>query len=172
MSIGNRIKIIRKRKGLTQQELAEGLGVSRASANSLERAEDSITVGRLKRVCKVLDCSLNDLIVEDNAKLEVGQILPMGVAVDDVTPIPGELSKFYQGLIEIIHERNKSYFTNKTTDLVSKAHIKSIEVKKAQLDKLPQPKKPEEVAEYCMDYTIDFTKVFKETLLELMNDAY
>ncbi len=65
MSLGNNIAHYRKRQGLTQEQLAEIVGVSFQSVSSWERDETLPDTGRLKALSRALSCSLDALFCED-----------------------------------------------------------------------------------------------------------
>ena len=54
MTIGNRIKELRERRGFTQNRLAEWAGVSQTHLRRVELGEADITVGHLALICDTL----------------------------------------------------------------------------------------------------------------------
>jgi DNA-binding XRE family transcriptional regulator len=54
-SIADRIKILRKQKGLTQCELARKLGVSQQMVSRIERGRENISLLTLKNIVGALD---------------------------------------------------------------------------------------------------------------------
>lgn len=58
MVIGNRLKNLRERSGLTQNALAEAAGVSQTHLRRVELGNADITVGHLQLVCDALGVSL------------------------------------------------------------------------------------------------------------------
>ena len=67
MSFGEKIIAARKKKGLTQEKLAERLNVSFQAISTWERGENLPDTGHLLELSKILGCSLDDLFSE-NAK--------------------------------------------------------------------------------------------------------
>ena len=63
-AIGERIKALRARRGLTLETLAEKAGVSRAMLSRIERGESNPTAQLLGRVCAGLDVTLSALFAE------------------------------------------------------------------------------------------------------------
>lgn len=63
----NRIKKIRKEKGLTQQELAKRLNVSRAAVSNFE-VSDNVTTATLERIAAALGCYVHELIETEETK--------------------------------------------------------------------------------------------------------
>ncbi|NPV89469.1 MAG: helix-turn-helix transcriptional regulator [Firmicutes bacterium] len=51
MSIGERVKIIRKRMKLTQEEFAEALGVDHSHISRIEKSKGKISESLLKHIC-------------------------------------------------------------------------------------------------------------------------
>jgi transcriptional regulator with XRE-family HTH domain len=60
--VGERIKKLRKTKGLTQDELAERTGLNRVHLYRLESGKQSMTLRTLKLIADTLDVRVRDLI--------------------------------------------------------------------------------------------------------------
>lgn len=60
--VSQRLGLIRNKKGLTQQELAEKLGFSRDTITKWENGERQIKATDLAKICEALDCSADYLI--------------------------------------------------------------------------------------------------------------
>ncbi len=58
----NHIKKVRKRKGLTQVQLAKKLGISQGRVSEIEHLDYRPTIKTYRRVAKALGCELKDLI--------------------------------------------------------------------------------------------------------------
>lgn len=67
----NKLAEIRKKRGLTQEELAKRVGVSRIHIGKIERGDLTGSVKLLARIAKELDCGMDDIffIHNDNSKL-------------------------------------------------------------------------------------------------------
>ncbi|MBE5817268.1 MAG: helix-turn-helix transcriptional regulator [Clostridiales bacterium] len=63
--MNEKMKQARLNKGLSQTELAKIIGVSRQTINMIENNDYNPTVGLCLKICKALDCTLNDLFWED-----------------------------------------------------------------------------------------------------------
>lgn len=72
-NLGKRIRQERRRNKLTQEELAESIGMTKAVFGSVERGERTITVERLVRVANRLgvtvDYLLSDSITDENSRV-------------------------------------------------------------------------------------------------------
>lgn len=55
------LKEIRKSRGLTQDELAEKLGVTKQIVSNWEREITPVTLGSAREIAKVLNCTLDEL---------------------------------------------------------------------------------------------------------------
>lgn len=60
------IKAARACKDMTQQELAEAVGVSRQTVNAIEKGEYNPTIRLCRAICRVLDRTLDELFWEDD----------------------------------------------------------------------------------------------------------
>ena len=61
------MKDARTRAGLSQQELADKLGVSRQTINAIEKGDYNPTIKLCIGICRVLGLTLNDLFWEEDA---------------------------------------------------------------------------------------------------------
>ena len=59
------MKEARAKTGLSQQELAEKLGVSRQTINAIEKGDYNPTIRLCIGICRVLGLTLNDLFWEE-----------------------------------------------------------------------------------------------------------
>lgn len=60
--LGEAIRVERKKAGLSQEELAEKVNLTRNYVGSIERAERKITLETLAKIAKVFKCRIRDLI--------------------------------------------------------------------------------------------------------------
>lgn len=66
MNVGKRIKALRKTRGLTQEQLAERLGVQRATISNYEIGRRSPHLKELEKIASVLGVSLDYFGVDTN----------------------------------------------------------------------------------------------------------
>ena len=59
--LGRQIKYYRTTKGVSQQKLANTLGIHRTYISSIERGERNVTVVTVQSICKALDISMSTL---------------------------------------------------------------------------------------------------------------
>ena len=64
------IKVARAEKDMTQKALAEAVGVSRQTMNAIEKGEYNPTIRLCRKICRILDRSLDDLFWEDEENEE------------------------------------------------------------------------------------------------------
>lgn len=70
--IGNKIKELRKNKGLTQEDLAKKIGVSLISIQRWENNQYSPSFNDLYKILKILNASLHDIMsIEDKKKCQI-----------------------------------------------------------------------------------------------------
>lgn len=63
--LGLKIKELRKRKGFTQEELAELIQMEQNSISVMESGRNFPTLGTLEKIAKVLDVNLSDFFDYD-----------------------------------------------------------------------------------------------------------
>ena len=61
-----KLKAARAGHDLSQQELAELVGVSRQTINAIEKGEYNPTIKLCRTICRALGTTLNDLFWEEN----------------------------------------------------------------------------------------------------------
>ena len=59
------MKQARTKEGLSQQELADRLGISRQTVNAIEKGDYNPTIRLCIGICRVLGLTLNDLFWEE-----------------------------------------------------------------------------------------------------------
>ena len=65
MKFGENLKIIRKNKKMSQEQLAEKVNVSRQSVSKWENGEAYPEMNNILELCKIFNCKINDLIHND-----------------------------------------------------------------------------------------------------------
>ena len=65
MEIGNKISELRKKNGLSQEELAEKVGVARQTISKWELGETSPDISQSKKLSKIFNISLDELTDND-----------------------------------------------------------------------------------------------------------
>ena len=83
MKFGDKLIILRKKNGLSQEELAEKLGVSRQSVSKWESNNTYPETDKIVQICNLFECSMDDLIN------------------DKVTDVEGSLRKNKNNLNEV-----------------------------------------------------------------------
>lgn len=61
---GNKVREIRKEKGLSQEELSFKAELHRTYIGMIERAEKNITLTNIEKIAKALDVKVKDLVDE------------------------------------------------------------------------------------------------------------
>lgn len=62
LSLGTKIREIRKAKGISQEQLALLTGIDRSYLGRIERGEVSVTVEKLDQIAKMLGINIKDLL--------------------------------------------------------------------------------------------------------------
>jgi transcriptional regulator with XRE-family HTH domain len=88
-SIGNQIKDLRKRMRLSQEELAEQLGLSRASVVNIEKGRQHPSVHMLVDIAKIFKVPVTDFLSD--------QLLDASFHTERITRIKREIPKYTKG---------------------------------------------------------------------------
>ncbi len=59
------LKDIRVRKGLTQADIAQALGISQGSVSNIEKHTQAVSLTRLAELAGVLNCNIYELLPAD-----------------------------------------------------------------------------------------------------------
>ena len=62
-----KLKAARAARDLSQQQLAESVGVSRQTINAIEKGDYNPTIRLCLAICRALGCTLDELFWEDEA---------------------------------------------------------------------------------------------------------
>ena len=63
--MNNTLRVQRAIHQMTQQQLAEAVGVSRQTINAIEKGEYNPTINLCRSICKILGKTLDDLFWEE-----------------------------------------------------------------------------------------------------------
>ena len=63
ISFGERVREIRKEKGLSQEELAHKADLHRTYIGMIERAEKNITLLNIEKIANALEVNINELMI-------------------------------------------------------------------------------------------------------------
>jgi transcriptional regulator with XRE-family HTH domain len=63
--LSEKIRLIRLSKNLSQQNIADELGITVSAYSNMERGVTEITIQRLKKIAQILQVNINDLITDN-----------------------------------------------------------------------------------------------------------
>lgn len=64
--IGENFRVLRSKKGLSQEAIAEMTGISKSSVSRIERGEQNISADQIDSLVKALECTNEDLVNDHN----------------------------------------------------------------------------------------------------------
>jgi len=64
VAFGEKVRQIRKEKGLSQEALADLAGIDRSYMGHIERGDQNITLTKIFQIAKALETSLHNLICD------------------------------------------------------------------------------------------------------------
>lgn len=80
MKFGDNLRNLRKSKKISQERLAEKVGVSRQSVSKWERGEAYPEMNNILSLCEIFHCKINDLVHEDLIDIDsLGEEVKMSV---------------------------------------------------------------------------------------------
>lgn len=126
MSIGNRIQKLRLRNGMTQEQLAENLGVSRQSVSKWEMDQATPDVEKVVLLSKLFSIGTNEILLED---ADIKKLRPQEMHLGSIYLIVRDFEKsirFYEQFLSMtVSTRNcgnrfaEFFFDNKCLALMN-----------------------------------------------------
>jgi transcriptional regulator with XRE-family HTH domain len=101
-SVGERIRTIRKAKGLTQQQLAELSGLDDAYIGSVERGERNFSIDTLEKVLTALNVSISELMFSKEHMTKDETIRQE--AIDEFVALTSGLSEEQIGILRRVNK--------------------------------------------------------------------
>jgi transcriptional regulator with XRE-family HTH domain len=71
VKLGERIRKVRLLKGLSQQNMADELGITVASFSNIERGTTNINVDRLFKISQLLDFNASELLYDESVNTTI-----------------------------------------------------------------------------------------------------
>lgn len=121
MRIGTNIKKLRELKGLSQENIADELGMSVTGYGRIERNEVDVNMEKLGKISEVLGIKIEDIIsFDDRVILSIGGQQTIGQNNSPVfnTNVPDKLLELYEDKIKLMEE--KMAWMQKEIDRLSK----------------------------------------------------
>lgn len=120
LNIGENIKNLRKKSGLSQSGLAELLGVSRSAVSSWEINRNEPNIGDIEKMASIFQCLKTDIIGKDNIDYLIVNNKEEKLFVEMYRALPPDvkaiclreltyyytITKTYDGVPEIVPLRN------------------------------------------------------------------
>lgn len=100
ISLGKRIRAARKRKGFTQEKLAEACDLSTAHIGHAERGTRALSIESLAAISMALDISVDYLLLGTSGKGDVN----LSSILNAVKKAPGEKKDRFYSVVKIIAE--------------------------------------------------------------------
>jgi transcriptional regulator with XRE-family HTH domain len=103
--LGQRIAQFRKAQGLTQQQLAEVLGISQQTMAHYEVGRLRIAVAMLPPLTKALGITIEELLEEEKPKATKGKRGPTSVLerqIEQISHLPRAKQKFVMEMLEAV----------------------------------------------------------------------
>lgn len=122
MFLGNNLKILRKRKELTQDQAAESIGISRTKLNAYENAHSEPTLESMLLLSSYYKVNLDTLLKVDLSKLSDKQLEELETGHDayisgsKLRVLASTVDQDNNENIELVHLKAKAGYTNGYND--------------------------------------------------------
>lgn len=100
--IGQRLAALRKAKGLSQEDLAKLIGISRPSLAQMEQGNRGMDVLELVKICETLQCTMYALLGQGTEEIPILAPLPASAAMPSIRLTAFHWEKFQQVLLYIL----------------------------------------------------------------------
>lgn len=88
MKFGDNLRNLRKIKKISQEKLAEKIGVTRQSVSKWECGEAYPEMDNILKLCDIFHCKINDLVHEDLIDIDsLDEDVKMSIVKFEVNPI-------------------------------------------------------------------------------------
>jgi transcriptional regulator with XRE-family HTH domain len=102
VKLGERIRKARLLRGLSQQNMADELGITVASFSNIERGTTNMNVDRLLKISQLLSMSISELLYEESVTSNIN-LHDTGEEYQSLSMLKGLISK-QQVEIELIYK--------------------------------------------------------------------
>jgi len=113
MKIAKNIKVLREEKGLSQEQLAEDLGITRPRLGAYEEARNQPPIDMLVALSDYFKISIDALIKADLAKTSSGSLMKIG---KNRTLLPILVDKDNNDLVEVVTVKAMAGYLNGYSD--------------------------------------------------------
>ena len=93
IAIGEKLQFIRKRRGLTQKELGEKIGLTREAVATYEAGRSNLMITTLLDMAAVLRVSVNEILGEEHHAVEVTITRRWAKRMDIIEGLPESVKK-------------------------------------------------------------------------------
>lgn len=100
--IGKRIQYYRKKKGLTQEQLAEMVNISTNHLSAIERGIYGVKLETLVEIINIIDCTADDIFTD---VLKIEYKVKASRLTDELKKLDSEKQNMIFDIIEIIKKR-------------------------------------------------------------------
>lgn len=106
MEIGQRIRSMRKERGITQVQLSKLTGISQSSISDIEKLTNNPSSVTLRLIAKALQCTVSELLGEDIKKEQEIQVDPLRESIiRDYDQLPPEAQQLVRQYIDLLNRK-------------------------------------------------------------------
>lgn len=104
-NIINRIKEIRKAKGISHEAMAFDLGISQVAYSKIEKNETKLTLERLYKIAEILDSKISDILGLETHKVYQQEFKDNSQNYQEIQHLHQENKEVYERLIQAKDEQ-------------------------------------------------------------------
>lgn len=104
MRIGNKIRRLREAKGLSQENMADGLGMSPTGYGNIERNKNDINVEKLQKIAGLLGVKIEEIFASDE-KFVINNFDNTKINNQSVYGFPEDMKRLYEAQIALLEDK-------------------------------------------------------------------
>ncbi|MPS74862.1 MAG: XRE family transcriptional regulator [Chryseobacterium sp.] len=103
--VGSKIRRLRENKGISQEEMAEKLHISRSAYSRIENGETNSWVNHIERLCKELEMKIEDFFIQSDNNINTNQDNASAVQTNTHQDTHITINQLSEKVIELYEER-------------------------------------------------------------------
>lgn len=123
MQLNNVLRQIRKSKNMSQQKVADILGIDRSTYSYYETGKSELDIKTLLALCEIFDVTLDEMLNEDEVILNSSLVTNVKAAYDAMQEESVPLSQYEQRLLQYVRlmdDRQRSEILDQATQMLEK----------------------------------------------------
>lgn len=120
MEVAHKIKKLRELKNLTQEYMADELGITQGAYSKIENGETDLSLSKLDKIAEILGVSAKEIVnFDEQMVFNVMHNQTGNGLVINQNPLPDEMKRLYEEQIQLLKDEN-AYLKKTLENILSK----------------------------------------------------